>query len=176
LFTYDEKYLYAKNAFSLGPELPLTQRKYVAKNLFPAFLDRIPSKQNPAYVEYCHKFGISPDENDVLVLLATIGRKGPSSFVFEKVTESNFGSHDLKAYRENLRLSIREFAAAFDISPATLSKIEKGRTQGQEVLKRVELYVRVPEAARFEVERNLHLLHSDTADRLQSYFTAHAVK
>ncbi|MCB1107049.1 MAG: hypothetical protein KDK76_03020, partial [Chlamydiia bacterium] len=56
---------------------------YFSKSLFVPFLERIPSKNNPSYPEYCQSVGISVDEENVFVLLSTIGRRGPSSFIFE---------------------------------------------------------------------------------------------
>ena len=91
-FSYDRKYLKSKKKLSLGPEFPLTKRQFFSDSLFNSFKDRIPSKENQAYTEYCDKFGISSDENNELILLATIGSRGPSSFVFEPVFFSEFTS------------------------------------------------------------------------------------
>ena len=76
-FTYDEEYLRAKNAIPLGPEFPLTKRQLKSSSLFASLEDRIPSRQNPAYPEYCYAMGIDPKESNPLVLLSTIGKKGP---------------------------------------------------------------------------------------------------
>jgi HipA-like protein len=82
IFTYDDHYFTMKNIIPLGPEFPLTQKQFVSDQLFPSLEDRIPSQQNPAYPEYCQLARIDPKERDQLILLSTIGRKGPSSFIF----------------------------------------------------------------------------------------------
>ncbi|HQB09873.1 MAG TPA: HipA N-terminal domain-containing protein, partial [bacterium] len=126
-FTYDRKYLKSEKKLSLGPEFPMTKIRFFSDSLFNSFKDRIPSKENPAYSEYCEKFGVSSDENNELILLATIGSRGPSSFVFEPVFDSEFTAVDLAAFRKKLKLSIRDFAILFDFSYATLNKIENGK-------------------------------------------------
>ena len=147
----------------LGPEVPLTKLTHSAKSMFLSLLDRIPSRDNPAYPEYCKTAGIEVDEENELILLSTIGRRGPSSFIFEPVIEEL--SFDLRAFRNELELSIRDFATAFGISFATVQRIESGKVSGREVLKRVELYKRFPEAALFELERNRTRLHRATYER-----------
>ena len=151
---YDKDYLYAKNAIPLGPELPLTRAIHRSARLFPSFQDRIPSQENPAYPDYCKATGISPDENDPIILLGTIGKKGPSSFIFEPFYETQFSKEDLRAFRENLGLTIREFALCFDLSPAALIRIETGQSSGRELLKRIEIYKKFPEVALFEIQRH----------------------
>jgi HipA-like protein len=171
-FTYGDRYLYGDKAISLGPDLPLTRKIHAATNLFPAFLDRIPSRGNPAYEEYCARFDISPDETDPFILLPTIARKGPSSFIFEPVFGSPFGREQLKEFRTALDLTLREFSAAFDVSPATIHSIESGKATGRDVLKRLEIYFVFPEVARFEIERNSPKLHSDTKEKLFDRLTS----
>lgn len=159
-FTYNRKYLMSKKKLSLGPEFPMTKMRFYSDSLFNSFKDRIPSKENPAYSEYCEKFGISSDENNELVLLATIGSRGPSSFVFEPVFDFEFTAVDLAAFRKKLKLSIRDFAILFDFSYATVNKIENGKMSGRDILKRVEIYALFKEAALFEIERNKAKVHS----------------
>jgi len=159
-FTYNRKYLMSKKKLSLGPEFPMTKMRFYSDSLFNSFKDRIPSKENPAYSEYCEKFGISYDESNELVLLATIGSRGPSSFVFEPVFDFEFTAVDLAAFRKKLKLSIRDFAILFDFSYATVNKIENGKMSGRDILKRVEIYALFKEAALFEIERNKAKVHS----------------
>src|ERR1700692_4174096 len=82
IFTYNDQYLHSRNIIPLGPEFPLTKKEFKSKKLFPSLEDRIPSKLNPAYLEYCQLLGIDPKETNLLILLSTIGKRGPSSFVF----------------------------------------------------------------------------------------------
>ena len=94
VFCYDDIYLYSDKAMALGPDLPCTEKEHKSKKLFISFEDRIPSKQNPAYKEYCEMTGISPQEKDPLVLVSTIGQKGPSSFIFVPVYDDEFTKKD----------------------------------------------------------------------------------
>jgi len=57
-FSYDKRYLEFKKALPIGPELPLTKLYFESEELFPSFIDRIPSKHNPAYADYCAEFSI----------------------------------------------------------------------------------------------------------------------
>lgn len=164
-FIYDDKYLENMKAVPLGYELPLTQRAFFSKELFGSFKDRIPSKKNPAYVEYCDKFGISPKEKDPLKLLVTIGRKGPSSFIFEAVLENEFSSDNVAAFRKELGLSTRDFALLFDVSYSTLNKIENNRVSGRDILKRLEIYVMFKDVALFEIKKNRAKVHSSVYNK-----------
>ena len=134
VFTYKSNYLNHKKAISLGPELPLTRKVHKSPTLFASFQDRIPSKQNPAYTEYCKQMGISADEKDPFVLLSTIGNRGPSSFVFKAIEEDHFKAKDVHPWRQYLGLNIREFAHVFGISPNTLTQIESEKSAGETIL------------------------------------------
>ena len=146
IFEYDEVYRYCKNPIDLGPDLSIKKKKYVALKLFPTFADRIPSKRNPAYPEYCQSVGITPSEKNSMVLLSTLGKRGPSSFIFTPVFQE-FSKNDLKKFRKNLKLSIRDFAKLFDISFATIYRIENNKTTGKRTLKKVADYHRYPRMA-----------------------------
>ena|SRR6185437_12087890 len=166
-FCYSNSYRELKNALSLGPEFPLTKQKYKSKELFEAFRDRIPAKENPAYPEYLQKFGVSLNEKDPMVLLSTIGRAGPSSFIFEPEFSGEEDKMDFKSFRTELGLTTREFAVLFDISLATVNKIESGKIKGRDVLKRLELYLHFPKTALFEAERNIHKIHASVGERIR---------
>ena len=160
-FSYEQRYILKSNAIPLGPEFPLTQEKFSSRRLFPSFEDRIPSKKNPAYPEYCRLFGLSPEENDPFLLLSTIGRRGPSSFVFEPVSNAINTKINIGGFRKELGLTLREFAAAFDTSPATLQKLELGRAGGNEVLKRLQIYIKFPDVALWELKKNRAQIHDN---------------
>ncbi len=176
IFNYDQKYLYDKKAVALGPEFPCSQKTYQSQELFVSFADRIPSKQNPAYEEYCEMTGISPDEKDPFVLLSTIGQKGPSSFVFTPVYDYKFTRKDLKMFRQNLKLSIRDFAKVFDFSPAAIHRIETGKSSGKDVLKRAELYSLFPQVALYEVNRWGNRIGSRPNEYIKKIFKAQLKK
>ena len=100
--------------------------------------------------------GIDEREKDPMVLLATLGRRGPSSFICTPIYKDSFTPQHLAQFRQHLGLSTREFALVFNFAPSTINGIETGRYDGREALRRIELYQKVPEAARFELERNRH--------------------
>lgn len=168
IFMYSEKYLNYKKAIPLGYELPLTKQYFEDKELFPFFFDRIPAKENPAYPEYCKQFGISPEEKNSIILLATIGRKGPSWFVFEPIWKDTFSSKDLKTFRHELGLSTRDLAICFGISQATIVRIENNKASGAEVLKFLDVLSKFPEAAAYYIEKYASALHSKTKARVLS--------
>ena len=153
IFQYDEAYLKKDNPISLGPDLPLQLDKFSSSKLFPSFVDRIPSKNNPAYKEYCSSVGISPSETNPLVLLAKLGKKGPSSFVCVPVKKNqDFLNEDLKLFRKKLNLSIREFSDLFGVSSATIYRIENNKTSGKDTLKKLEVYYKSPQAVLAQIK------------------------
>jgi HipA-like protein len=147
VFTYDEHYFKAKNIIPLGPEFPLTRKEFISERLFPSLEDRIPSLQNPAYPEYCLAMGIDPKERDPLILLCTIGRKGPSSFIFYPIFERRITNEDVIKFRKSLGLTTREFAAVFEFSQTSLNALERNRILGSEILKRLEIILNFPSVA-----------------------------
>lgn len=160
-FKYEKSYLMRDNAIPLGPEFPLTQEKFANRKLFQSFDDRIPSRKNPAYPEYCKAFGISPEETESFLLLTTIGRKGPSSFVFEAANSDNERKVTIAEFRKMLGLTIREFAAVFDTSTVSVQKLERGERSAKELMKRLQIYLDFPEVALWEVKRNRAKIHDD---------------
>ena len=153
VFQYDDRYLYNKSALPLGPDLPITKKIHQSAFLFKTLDDRIPSSKNPAYEDYCEAMNISPKERNPIILLATIGRRGPSSFVFEPVYAGDYTSEDLKKFRKNLGLTLREFASVFDLTAATIQRIETKKVTGKDSLKRIAIYDNFPEVAIGEIHK-----------------------
>lgn len=153
-FIYDKNYLEATNALPLGPDLLLTKRVHESTTLFASLQDRIPMRENPAYKDYCKSTGISENETNPIILLATIGKRGPSAFVFEPVYKESFSAQDLQMYRKSLELTIREFAAVFDVSAASIYKIENNKLKGSKILRKIAIMQKFPEVALYEVIRN----------------------
>lgn len=147
IFTYDKRYFKAKNAIPFAPEFPLTQQQFKSKKLFPSFEDRIPSRQNPAYIEYCQLLGIDSAESNPLILLSTIGKKGPSSFIFCPIFERHITVEELIKFRQLLNLTTREFAKIFELSQSSLNALEKKRALGKDLLKRLEIILKFPSVA-----------------------------
>ena len=156
VFTYDKHYFDAKNIIPLGPEFPLTQQVHRSQEgkLFPSLLDRIPSKDNPAYAEYCQAFGLKADEANIILLLTTIGKRGPSTFIFESVCR--FKTEDLikelKSFRNQLGISLWEFSTAFDVPYLTMQRIENGKSKDMLTMRLVALMVSCPEAAQWQLK------------------------
>lgn len=172
VLTYDEKYTQLKNAIALGPTLSLFQLRHYSEKgkMFPIFLDRIPDKHNPAYADYCHSQGISSEESNPLVLLGTIGRRGPSTFIFEAVYATTFTPKDITQFREKLNITQHDFALAFDISQATLQRIESGKSVDENTLKRIEMLFTFPEAALWQLKQTGGWVHRKVLIRLLTYF------
>ncbi|MBL6991577.1 MAG: HipA N-terminal domain-containing protein [Bacteriovoracaceae bacterium] len=161
MFEYSKEYAYSKSAIPVGPDLSLEKRTHKSKVLFPSFQDRIPSKSNPAYKKYCKKFNIDENEKDQLLLLATIGKKGPSSFVFEIYNNKEYTSMDYLLFRKDLKMTIRDFSTVFSVPLSTVQSIEKNRSLGKEALKRIEIYDSFPKLAIRELNKNRPLIHSN---------------
>lgn len=177
-FDYDRAYLLSKSAIPMGPELPLKKPHHQSKKgeLFPSFEDRIPSRQNPAYEDYCLSQGISPKEKNKIVLLATIGRRGPSTFVFEPVHDEKTDGEVLKRFRNSLDLSLRDIAAAFDLPLPTLARIEVGRSHDRNTIRLLEIYTSFPEIGLWITKRNQRKLHQTVSRRLLEHFSSEIEK
>jgi len=172
IFTYDNLYLYKNRSIPLGPDLPLTKKKFISTTLFSTFLDRIPSNKNPAYKEYCKMVGIDPAEKDPLILVATLGQKGPSSFIFSPSTELTITYENIINFRKILNLTIREFGELFDFSPATISGIEKKSISGKEAMKRLEIYYYFPQVALYEAHKNRFKINEEKMQHVEAFLQA----
>ncbi len=173
-FEYDRKYLVSKMAIPLGPELSLRKRVHQSKKteLFPSLQDRIPSKDNPAYGEYCKSQGIDPKEKDPIILLTTIGKRGPSTFVFEPVYLDGNLSEKIVNFRKTLDLSVREVATAFGLNYPTLNRIENKKSTDKNTLALLEIYLSSPDVALWILQKNERKLHTTVAQKLITFFTA----
>lgn len=170
IFEYSETYQYSENALPFGPDLPINKKNHFSLKLFPSFVDRIPSRENPAYEEYCRSADISPSEKNPFVLLAKLGRKGPSSFILAPVfEEADFSREDLKQFRKDLNLSIREFSELFDVSSATVYRIENNKSSGKNVLKRIKIYFDSPEKALSKIEHTGHKINDEKRIFVQTF-------
>ena len=177
VFQYDIPYLRKDNLIALGPDLPLKREKQSSVTLFPSFEDRIPSKSNPAYKEYCASVGISPSETNPFVLLAKLGQKGPSSFVCVPVEEKQLlSSQDLKLFRKNLKLSIRDFADLFEVSVSTVYRIENNKTTGKDSLKKIEIYYKSPEVALNQIKKTGNRINEAKKIFVENFFKSKITK
>jgi len=170
-FKYDNKYFKSKKAVPLGPDLSLRKKIHTSSELFNTFADRIPSKSNPAYADYCRAQGISLKETNPIVLLTTIGRKGPSTFVFEPVFEDKTDIPSaLKKFRETLELSLEDFSKAFALNTVTVHRIEKRSSKDKNVLRLIDIYLTHPPVALEELQLTRKFVHHKVYSRLLEYF------
>lgn len=169
---YDEKYRRSKRAIPMGPNLELLKRRHVSEKgeLFGVFLDRIPLKDNPAYPDYCESQGISVDENNPIVLLTTIGRRGPSTFIFEPVYISNFSLSECVKLREELGITQHDFAVALDLNVLTLQRLESGKSQDPQILKRLQIYFEFPEVALWQLRQTGGRIKTRSLNELENFF------
>lgn len=174
VLTYDENYASSKTAIPISPDLSLFKLKHYSKKgeLFPAFVDRIPDKSNPAYAAYCVSQGISPEEGNPIILLGAIGKRGPSSFIFEPVYNDEFDLSQLTALREKFEITQHDFALALDINKATLQRIEAGESSDANTLKRLQIYFQFPEVALWQLRQTGGRVHKDVLETLQRIFWA----
>lgn len=176
-FKYDAKYAKSKTAIPIGKELDLFKKIHFSKGkLFPSFADRIPSKENPAYEDYCISQGISVSEENPIVLLIAIGKRGPSTFIFEPIYQNSFSFMDVKNFRESLEVSIHEFAAAFDFNPPTLQRLESGKKSDLSTIRRAQIYLEFPKVAMWQLEMNSGKIHFETFQKLWKYFESQQQK
>ena len=170
-FKYDPKYAKSKTAIPIGKELDLFKKSHISKGkLFPSFADRIPSRENPAYEDYCRSQGISVAESNPIILLISIGKRGPSTFIFEPVFLNSFMHRDVRKFREVLDISIHEWAAAFDFNPPTLQRLESGKKTDLSTIRRAQIYLEFPNVAMWQLELNSGKIHTETFQKLWSYF------
>ena len=171
VFEYDEGYWYSGHPLPFGPDLPISKQRHSSVRLFPSFEDRIPSKKNPAYREYCQSVGISPSEKNPFVLLAKLGRKGPSSFIIAPVWEKpSFSNEDLKKFRKDLNLSMKEFSDLFDVSTASIYRIENHKMSGTQVLKKISVYYNFPKTALDKLKYTGHKINDQKRQFVCNFF------
>lgn len=170
--SYDKNYVKLKNAIPVSPELSLFKIKHISKKgeLFPVFMDRIPLKTNPAYADYCFAQNISVNEKNPIILLGSIGKKGPSSFIFESVYEDDFTGIDLIKIRESLDISQHDLAQAFGLSEITLKKIESGKSKDPNTLRLIQIFFTFPESGLWQLRKTGMRVHSSVLSKLIKYF------
>lgn len=171
-FIYDKNYACSKTAIPIGPELDFIKLQHQSEKgkLFPSFIDRIPDKENPAYKDYCAATGISPAEKNPIILLGTIGKRGPSSFIFEPVYYDEFKPSDIIKLREQLQITQHDLAEAFGISKTNLQKIESGVSQDPNTLKHLQIVFKFPEVALWQLKQTGGRIHKDVLTKLIKYF------
>lgn len=171
-FTYNKSYAYSKRAIPIGPELDLFKMRHlsVKGKLFPSLMDRIPLKANPAYEDYCRSQGIAPDEKNLIILLGTIGKRGPSSFIFEPVYKSEFSIDSVTRMRVQLQITQHDLSEALDISEPTLQKIETGKSHDANTLKLLQIYFEFPQVALWQLKQTGNRVHYAVMEKLIKYF------
>jgi DNA-binding XRE family transcriptional regulator len=173
---YDDKYMQWKKAIPLGQNLGLLKKRHISPKgkLFSSLLDRLPQRENPAYEDYCKSQGISPSEKNQIILLGTIGRRGPSSFIFEPVYKNDFSRENILKFRKELNLTRYDLAMAFDISVDTLKLIESGKSQDPNTMRRLQIYIDFPQVALWQLQLTGFRIHEDVLKCLVKHFKAEA--
>jgi DNA-binding XRE family transcriptional regulator len=171
-FIYDKHYVQSKHAIAVGADLDLFQMRHQSPKgkLFASFKDRIPLKENPAYVDYCKAQGISPEEKNLIILLGFIGKRGPSTFVFEPVYQTKFTRHDISQLRQQLHITQYDFALALDIPKLTLQKIEAGTSTDRNTLKRLQIYFEFPDVALWQLKQTGSKIRTEVRSELINFF------
>lgn len=165
-FEYAKTYQTLNKALALGPELPIWKSKFSSKTLFASLKDRIPSRQNPAYKDYCQEWGIDENEKDELLLLATIGSRGPSTFIFEPKQDATYTGEDLKNFRTRLELNQSEFELLFGVSHLTVVRLENLASKNPLYLRYFEVFDQVPQALKWLIEKRGACLHDDKREKI----------
>lgn len=170
-FSYDSKYMTSPRAIPLGPDLSLFKKNHISeKKLFPSFSDRIPSRENPAYEDDCKSQGISVNEKNPIVLLGTIGHRGPSSLIFEPVLENEFSFSDILRFRKTTKITRNEMALAFDFNELTLHRIEKSKSFDLNTLRRLQIYLEFPEVGLWQLSLTGRKINTESLARIHKYY------
>jgi hypothetical protein len=113
--------------------------------------------------------GIDPKETNLLILLSTIGKRGPSSFVFAPFYDRSFTVQQVIDFRNSLGFTTREFAEIFEIPQASLNALERKRSSGKDLLKRLEIIVRFPAVALYFLFINGGILPSEKHQKAEEF-------
>lgn len=170
---YDYNYANSKSAIPISPDLSIFKLHHQSKKgkMFPAFIDRIPDTTNPAFKDYCLSQGISPNEKNPIILLGFIGKRGPSSFVFEPVYYNEFSINNIKSLRKKLNITQHDLAKAFDIKKITLQRLEAGTSHDENTLKRMQILFSFPETALWQLKQTGKWVHKDVLNKLTQHFS-----
>lgn len=101
--------------------------------------------------------------------MTNIGKRGPSSFIFEEESTHTFSAKDLKNFRKQLGMSTREFAYCFECTQAAISRIEKGESSGRDLLKRMEIYANFPQVTLEQIEYKGAILHTKKRAKIRKF-------
>ena len=89
-------------------------------------------------------------------------------FSTSKVGMKQENSNKIRIFRKDLGLSIREFASVFDVSQASIYRIENNKTTGRDTLKKLALYFQYPKMALDKVQ-NSPALNERKKNQAQSF-------
>ena len=169
-FIYDKSYVQLKNAIPIGADLSLFELKHTSKKgkLFASFIDRLPDKDNPAYKDYCEAQNISPEEKNLIILLGSIGKRGPSNFIFEPVYHNSFNRFDIINFRNKLEITQHDLATAFNISKSTLQRIESGESNDPNILKLIQIFIEFHEVRQWQLKETQGYMLNGVLGKLMS--------
>ena len=171
VFCYTKKYLQADNSIPLGPDIPLSKIKHESVGkLFESFIDRIPSKRNPAYKDYCRQEEISPEETNPIILLGTIGKRGPSSFVFESIYDYSYDIRkNLLHFKNQTGISLQDIATAFSLNYVTVQRIQAGKSKDVNTIRLIRIFLEYPKCLSDQLELTRHKLHHKVVSSIADY-------
>jgi HipA-like protein len=170
-FTYERDYLDRQLATSLGPDLPLGVKPIRSKHFFQSLQDLLPDKNNPAYASYSKKTGVAVDETDVLKLLISVGKRGPSKFVFEEYPDDILPTAEkLRQFREKLQLSQRDFSLLFDIPLISMQQLEKKEGVQKPTRMFLQLMMDNHKLLKEQIRKRGYLLHQEKLKMLIQSF------
>ena len=172
-FTYDSAYLDSAAPLALGVDLPCSRKVHESDALFLSFVDRIPSRENPAYRDYCRQRRIPEDETNEIILLGAIGTRGPSCFIFELIWHCNFDVvAEFNALRRETGLSLNTLSKAFNLNYATLHRLITGKSKDPATTRILRYLLTVPECMKQELRLTRAAIHHDAFVRLLGYAEA----
>jgi DNA-binding transcriptional regulator YiaG len=149
----------------------LINESFCSELMKTAISTLIPSRSNPAYKDYCISQGISPNEKNLIVLLGTIGKRGPSSFIYVTAYKQNeFSIKNVTLFRKKLQLTQHDFAQALDISMSNLQKAETNKRSDKHSLKILQIFFEFPEVAIWQLRQTGGRVKGEVLSKLITYF------
>lgn len=83
---------------------------------------------------------------------------------------NEFDPHDIVRLREKLHITQYDLAEAFDISNATLQRIEAGKSHDMNTLKRIQILLNFPDVALWQLLQTGSRVHKDVLVKLITHF------
>jgi hypothetical protein len=82
ILTYNQEWIDHEQSISLTEGTPLSSKIHRTTNLWGGVEDRLPPISSKTYSNLCKGWGVPTGEQDILLLLATVGHRAMGCFVF----------------------------------------------------------------------------------------------